>query len=612
MADSVQRRGRDTYVTSVHPDRTYAKVPNLMMKSGAANIYVYLPLPGVRKRTIESATLSVPIKDGWVAQTLTATPVDEDWAPRKTTWNAQPALRGSQAVSQAQAALADGDRAEIDVTAHVQKVADGAKHYGWRVTTGDANGNRVYGFGSASGFGSWHLVVNFIEAPEAPTDLAPNGHVVSQVPVLTYDFTDLGGESTELAAHEVQVNTSASATGAWDSGELDTVLPQFDLAANGWPTSPVSGTTYYWRVRVKDGAGYWSEWSDWASFPYAPKPVLTIDNPASGLAWDPSPTIAAHIDTGVIKAWRIRVARGNDKSRVIYDSGKKPGTGSASLAHTIPFRDDEDRRILKDDHTYWLNIRIWDRNDREATPGDPTYTGAWTQFVLDDDATPAPVEYCSAIQVGDTPRVRVQWQRTTGFATGWVVRRDGEVIARLDTDEVTGTDDAYTWVDDTAAPFVEHYYTVKAIDGGKQTVECPRAYVTTSVAGVWLLSDADGDVVLDGIEVTDLKTSDKRANYQPINRAHGVDIVYALGGVAGTYAGTISVKGGRDWWAARGVLLAMRDRYEAAVRLVYGTTSVPVHLKNVSVLPAPSFQGSNGRHDVSFDLEQTGEYEVSV
>lgn len=255
MADSVQRRGRDTYVADDNPDAAHAGANSLKVQSGHSKIYVYVPMPGIRGRTIDSATLSCPAKAAQDAQTLTHTPVAEEWKPRATTWNAQPSLRSGQAVATAVAALSADDRFELDVTDFVQTVADGTANYGLCITTSSATANRFYAFNDPD-HGAWVLRIDFTEAPEAPTDLWPNGTVVSASPVLTFDFTDLGGASTELASARVQVNTSASATGAWDSGHIDTVTPEFDLAANGWPTSPVDGTTYYWRVFVKDGAGY--------------------------------------------------------------------------------------------------------------------------------------------------------------------------------------------------------------------------------------------------------------------------------------------------------------------------------------------------------------------
>ena len=60
MADSIIRRGRDTHVNSGAPDKQYAQVKFPRVTSGTHYIYVHLPLPGVRGKTIESAVLSVP------------------------------------------------------------------------------------------------------------------------------------------------------------------------------------------------------------------------------------------------------------------------------------------------------------------------------------------------------------------------------------------------------------------------------------------------------------------------------------------------------------------------------------------------------------------------
>lgn len=608
MSDSVIRRGRDTYVADDNPDAAHAGANSLKAQSGHAKIYVYVPMPGVRGRTIESATLSCPAKAAQDAQTLTHTPVAEQWVPRKTTWNVQPSLRSGQAVATAVAALAADDRFELDVTAFVQTIADGTDNYGLCITTSSATANRFYAFNDPD-HGAWVLRIDFTEAPEAPTDLWPNGTVVSEVPVLSFDFTDLGGDSTELASARVQVNTSASATGAWDSGHRDTVTPEFDLAAEGWPTNPVDGTTYYWRVFVKDGAGYESDPSDWASFTYDPKPSLIVDNPATGIAWDPTPTIAAHIDSGVIKAWRTRISRGGDKSKVLYDSGRVKGDGTASLAHTIPFRDDRGRRILKDDNNYWLNIRIWDRNDRQPTPGDPAWTQQWVYFHLDDDLTPPPPTALTATQTGDNPRVQLSWTRNTGFPEGWVIRRDGEIIARLDPDEVDVNGTTYTWSDPTATPFVPHTYHVKVIDGGKQSQKSNGVTITPKVVGTWLLSDTYGDVQFDGVSLDQLVMSEKRATYSPLNKPYDVDIVYALGGITGTYQGTFSTSRGRDVTAMRTTLFAMRSEPGQDVRFVYAEVNVRVELRAVSALPASTYDAAGRRHDVTFTVQQVNDFE---
>jgi hypothetical protein len=606
MADSVQRHGRDTFVSTDIPNAPRGRSEVLLLQSGVARVYVYQPMPGIRGRRIEQAILSDPVKGTAGAQTLTASPVTERWSPADTTYNDQPAVDSGAAVTAAQGALTDGERIEIDVTDHVQAIADGAENWGWRITTNSASVVRLYAFNDPD-VEAWVLSIDFADDPEPPTDLHPNGSVVAVEPVLRFDFTDLGGDSTDLAAVKVQVNTTASSSGAWDSGWVDSVVPEFDLAASAWPTTPTSGVTYYWRVYVKDSAGEASAPSDWASFTYVPFPSLVIDNPATGTAWDPSPTFGAHVSSGVIKAWRLRIARHADKSDIIYDSGKKAGNGTDTFLHTIPFRDDDGRRILKDDVSYWANFRVWDRNDRAA----PGWIQEWVEFTFDDDATPPRPTDLTLTQVGSSPRIRLRWYRATGVPEGWVIRRDGEVIARLDPDEVDANDNVYEWVDNTAAPFVQHEYTVKVIDGDKQSLPSDAAFITPNVEGVWLLSDQAGDVVFDGLEVSNLRTTDTRATYTPLASQRPFDIVHALGGRGGTYQGTFDDEAGQDWWTARTRVLAMKAAPHREVQLVYASTSVPVKLRNVDVAPSPDFDVDTKRQDVVFEAYQTSDFEVS-
>lgn len=608
MADSVQSRGRDTYISSARKNQDYAQTPTLRVSSGAAKVYTHLALPGVTGRTVESAPLSFPVKGSWAAQTLTVTPIAEEWSPRETTWNRQPALRTAQAITVDVPAKTDQQRVTVDVAAHVQAVANGAAHWGWCITTSSGADNRIYGFDSTLPDGSWSLAIDYADAPEAPTDLSPNGGDVGIVPVLMHDFNDYGGESTDLASVRAQVNTAATEVGAWDSGHVPATVPGFNLATSAWPTVPVAGTRYYWRVFVKDGAGVESDPSDWASFVYQPKPAFVVDNPSGGVVFDPSPTIAGHLASGEVLAWRIRVTAGTNRSKELYDSGKKPGTGSAELAFTLPFKDDDKRRILKDAGAYSLNIRIWENDNREATPGDPTYIETWVDFTMDDDATPAPPSDTWAVQVGHTPRVRFTWMwlGSAAVVEGWVIRRDGQVIARLEPDEVTvGAGGAYSWVDSTAVPFVSHTYEAKIITGGKQSRPSPPAEITPVASGVWLLSD-DTEVEIDGKQVAGFRKTDRRATYQPLNSPYDVDIVNALGTLSAPFEGTISTRDGRDVMADKALLEDLGERPSQVVQLVYGTRSVPVRLRHVSVDPGEDFQKHNMLHRVSFEAYLAG------
>jgi hypothetical protein len=128
---------------------------------------------------------------------------------------------------------------------------------------------------------------------------------------------------------------------------------------------------------------------------------------------------------------------------------------------------------------------------------------------------------------------------------------------------------------------------------------------------VWLLSDQAGDVVFDGLEVSNLRTTDTRATYTPLASQRPFDVVHALGGRGGTYQGTFDDEAGQDWWTARTRVLAMKAAPHREVQLVYASTSVPVKLRNVDVAPSPDFDVDTKRQDVVFEAYQTSDFEVS-
>ena len=139
-------------------------------------------------------------------------------------------------------------------------------------------------FESVEGVSEWRpsLYVEWTEAPQAPTDLAPsaNDAVSIAAPVVRFQFTDTLGDTT-LAAVQVQVATDAAfTTGVWTSAWVSSTDPQLDLAAAGYP-GMAEGASVYWRAKVRDGAGLESGWSAAAQMRRVSKGTVTITNPPS-------------------------------------------------------------------------------------------------------------------------------------------------------------------------------------------------------------------------------------------------------------------------------------------------------------------------------------------
>ncbi|MFB6403477.1 hypothetical protein, partial [Pseudomonas putida] len=158
------------------------------------------------------------------------------------------------------------------------------------------------------------------------------------------------------AAVQFQIATTAAfATVLRDSGVLASGL-SYALPAGVL----VAGTTYYWRARVQDVAGLWSDWSavssfsTAASFVYVATPIIT--GPAANATDVPEqPTLASSAfvvvggtDTHAASQWRIRSADGTYAAPV-WDSGTDAVN---KLTAVVPAG-----KLLPGQLSYYLQVR---------------------------------------------------------------------------------------------------------------------------------------------------------------------------------------------------------------------------------------------------------------
>ena len=210
--------------------------------------------------------------------------------------------------------------------------------------------------------------------------------------MVRFDYTDVSG-STTLDAVQVQVDAADSWTSPdWDSGEVTATVPELDLAAAGW-SGLADGESTWWRVRVKDAAGLWSDWSDGAQFSRATKGALTLTNPPDldpSLSYveDTTPPITWAY-TGTQTAWMVVLFEdGQPWQRWLWTSGKVAGTETTV---TPP-----PGVIKRTDRTYWVKVMVWDDALREYTPGDPVYQPIYRAFTYDLVAGVTPASSISA------------------------------------------------------------------------------------------------------------------------------------------------------------------------------------------------------------------------
>ncbi len=607
MTTTVIRGGYDAHINSDHPNAPHPKAKNLILDFGESRGLLYMPLAGIRGRTVLSAELTGHAGPGGLpaGKTLTWAPLIEGWSAAEATWTNQPGLLGTgSATFDTGAGLAAGEEFAVDVGTALQSVSTGAAWFGWRVTINHTSPVQVRAFNAAAT--AWTLTVELSDVPAQPTMLSPNGSDVGRPkPVLSWDFTDLGAFNEQTHAR-VQIDPDADEVSpAFDSGMLPNKNPEFDTSTSAY-AGLTAGASDMWRVLVRGESGQDAPWSDWAPFTYQPKPAITLLSPSAGVLWDPTAEILAAIAPATMEAFRIRVTSGTDRTDVLYDSYKQPATDPALVGFELPAKNRANTRILVDDSTYQLNLRVFDDKNREATTGDPIYAELWTTFHFDDDLSETPVSTTVAHQIRDTPNVRITWNRAeTGDK--WIVLRDGQIVATLLPEETVTGAGTYSWIDNSAAPHRRHVYTVKAIVNGKQTRPGPQAVITTAVGGLWVLSDF-GDVRMQGNDVDGFRALDKRATYKML-RGPDVDIIHGFGGIAHDEVSfTIRNREDQTFEEAEAILLAIRANPTDPSRMVWGSKNIPVRFRNLLPLPSSDMQPADMRHRVAFGFWQVGEF----
>lgn len=240
MGSATVRGGMDTYAGSVYPAREHSGEKYLKVKSGDQETFIYFRVPAPRGATVTSAYLRLyAAGPSTGSRTLSATRVGKSWKQRQVTWNNRPAITGS-AVTKAVGTLASTNLVEFNVTSHVQSIVNGAANYGWKITTTGTTSHAFYGLDAA--YYKPVLVVTWSDAPKKPTTLKPSGGIVAtNLPTLQFDYTDVSG-STTLGAVQVKTSTLRDPDFPdWDSGPVNTTIPELNLAQFAGEMLPNTG-----------------------------------------------------------------------------------------------------------------------------------------------------------------------------------------------------------------------------------------------------------------------------------------------------------------------------------------------------------------------------------
>lgn len=532
MATATVRSGTDTTVTAARPNRADSGASRLTLLDGARESFIFFPSPVPAGATVVSAQLRLYVAGGdATTPTVVVHKVTERASLTRLTWDTRPTV-GTILDAVGLIDPADGDEVLLNVTSAVQSDANGGSNFGFRLTAvDDTEVLRLYSL--EAGELQPQLIVEWSEAPQAPTGLQPDGVVSITHPDLGFDFRDFLG-NTDLDAVQVQVDPAMDGDAPfYDSGAFVTSSAEFYLYDSGYTGVPLDGTPHYWRVRLRDGLGLWSPWSEWAELTYIAKPTLTLHFPA------PEPDNYASVEEAFIdwslaggsqKAYRV-IVRDANTNEELYDSGRVKST---LTYHVIP-----SGVLTEFPGAYDVFVRVWDTvAGRVASPGDPTYTQVSRYFTLRDEPSVDPVTDLEADSSGLPPGVTLTWSRTD-VPEGFTIRRGSKIVATVDAADVSTGPTTYSYTDDSAPLGSAQTYSVHAVNYGVTsegvTVTAPRI----TFPGVILMEDRARWLPIAGEDAVSITSTDDAELFNPLGAAAPVRIISGTRGVEGTVTGLL-------------------------------------------------------------------------
>lgn len=581
MPSVTLRNATDTWANGSETSRNYGDARQLQVRSADRFAYIFFNRAAPLGSTIKTATLRVYYDEAWTGtRTLSVQRIAAAWKASRLTWQNRPGVTGAT-VSSSSPAGAAGTFVDFDVKALLQTVSDGAAWYGFRIASSEATARKL---ASAQGTSALRptLTVEWSEQPQRPTTLRPSGNaaVSTNKPTLRFDFTDLLGDTT-LAAVNVQIDPAANwAAPAWDSGWVTTGDPELDLDATSYPGLANLASTY-WRVRVRDGAGLESLWSEDEQFRRADLGTVTITNPAASpndVVKEPTPPLLWTYSATQAK-WQVVLTLASDPSRVLASSGIQVGT---ETSWTPP------KGVLTDTGPYRVTVKVWDNEYREATPDAAVYASAFRDFTVVSDSGVTPVAALGITQPEyGKPTMRLEWTRTTA-PDKFVVRRNGRVIEdELLPEDALVSGITYAFEDDGSAPWRTQTWEVQAVVNHAASAWVQVSGMNRS-RGIWLLDyGRDLAVWLAGKDGGSFTLGEEASVFNPVGATNVVRRVQAQRGYEGSLSGALVDREGQTARQSENDLLAMRDQPARPVRLVVGDLALRVVLGNIGIYPTP-------------------------
>ena len=618
MSTTVRVAKLDAWASEARAADTHGADPTLVIHQLAgARKWAYLfasrPWAAGAGVTVISATLRIfTTKAVGTGGTLQAHRIEQQWNEKAIAWKSRPAVATTLAATKAVAnGTAAGTAIDIDVTAAMQEVADGALYFGFRLIFDPAAGAGPLSIASSDlRDPARHpsLIITWSSPPDRPTGLKPSGgrFVSSRKPVLSWLFGDVLDPLAYQSAFEVQISSVDTFTSTeYASGQIAGGLSQLALASTAYAGLPTDGAVRYWRVRVWDDSGEASEWADPAAIRYAPLGAVVLSTPAAPtsdvrpvLTWAFTPPATPAGEAAVVQeAYRAWIEQAGSAAP-IFDSGLITGT---DLQWSPP------SSLPSLSSSYTARVQILDSLPREATSGAPAAAAASKAFTYAAGGGVVDPSSLTATVI-DGYAVRLQWTRPTKPAH-WILEADGVIVAdEIDVTPSGGT--SYVWI--WYGAFPRHLTSLKLhaaeIIGGAIAASPGAAVsVTTDPVGIWIVDPATGDQVhVAGRDDLSAQIGEESATYSRIGERAPVIVTEIVRGYEGSVSGLLVEWAGQDPRAAKDLLLQLRE-HGAELRLVLGDLNLPVQIWGLTANPTPA--PDDDRFAVGMSFAQVGEWD---
>lgn len=600
----------DAWVREGKPGQNNGDTPALRVKSGTdpRRAFIRFSRAFPLGSSITRADVSLTIKQAFTGtKTFTLRRALPKWSEGQVNWNNQPAVTGDGVTEE----VTDGQVGQVitfDCKPIFQEVSDGGAYSGLRLVTDSTTAVVFYSSEAAVDGVHPFMDVDWSEAPEPPTDLAPSDLLTYLThPYLSWTYRDLAG-NTEQASAQIQISTvSDFSTVEWDSTKFALTESGYDLASSTYPGLPTDGSARYWRVGVWDGTDLASGYSDPALVAYAAKGDLTLQSPTE-VVLETTPPVSWTLDDATQESYIIllEVLQGS-KWEALWRTGIVASTDNSV---TIP-----KGRVKSTTDTYRVTVSVFDDEERYNSPTEAPQVVAQQEFTFEKSATITPVSDLTADITPGAPQVVLEWTYATQ-PDAWSIVVDGEEVDQVEAQELFVSGTTYRYDYWGTEPRKETTFEVAAVvlDAGEEKHSTPNATqaVETRPTGVWFACREEGLVVpIQGTEEADVSIGISAGTFTPKGTRKTIRITDGIRGYEGTWSGTIVAMG--DGRTAQDLvdeylrLVAISGQVE--IRLVLGHLNIPVEIE-----PGKLQEKAKGekRFDVSFAFWQQGDWPMEV